>query len=107
MHAPERNKAERASKFTKQRHPIRCHEARANSRNGALTMERCNASGWNQTRVTHQIRHQVPRVSKPRPKAPSSARHPVATKRDLPGCQNALAKRRCPTSRRFSSVTCR
>ena len=38
-------------------------------------------------------------------KAPSSARHPVATKRDLPGCQNALANGRCPPRRRFSIVT--
>ena len=85
--------------------PTRCHEARANSRNDVLTMERCNASGRNQTRVTHQIRHHAPRVSKPHPQSSEQRPHPDATKRDLPGCQNALAKRRCPTRRRFSSVT--
>ena len=46
------------------------HEARANNWNDASAIERCNACGWNQTSVTHQIRHHAPRVSKPRP--PSS-----------------------------------
>ena len=59
------------------------------------------------TRSESSIRHgTAPHVSSSHAlKVPSSARHPDATKRDLPGCQNALTKRRCPTRRRFSSVT--
>jgi len=67
LHEPRRNKAEKPSKFAKQRHLPRCHEARANSRNDALTMGRCDAPGRNQTRITHQIRHHARRVSEPHP----------------------------------------
>ena len=59
------------------------------------------------TRPEQRIKHSTaPNASKSHaPKAPSSARHPDATKRDLSRCQNALTKRRCPPRRRFSSVT--
>jgi hypothetical protein len=76
VHAPERNDTERPTKFTKQRHPPRCLEAGADSRNDGLTMERCNASGRNQTRVMHQIRHHDPCVSKPHPQ--SSEQRPAS-----------------------------
>ena len=105
VHAPERSRKQRPSKFTKQRHLPRCHEARAISGNDALTMERCNASGWNQTRTTHQARHLAPHLSKPCHQSPAQ--------RSARGCHEArlarmpkrMAERRCPTRRRFSSVT--
>jgi len=101
VHAPERNRTERLCRLTKQRHRTRRREARGNSRNDAVAMERCNAPGWNQTRITRQMRHYAQVSASHNPKAPSSARHPDAKKRDLPGCQNALANQRCPTSHRF------
>ena len=102
---------ERPSKFAKQRHPTRCHEARPNSRNDALAMERCSASGWNQTTnnaSTSPSSHNAGdnASASNAPKAPSSATHPDARERDLPGCQNALANGAASIKlRRFSSAT--
>ena len=66
VHAPEHIKAERPGKFTKQCHPTRYHEARRNSGNDVSTMERCGASRWNQTRITHQAQNDPLRIRKPR-----------------------------------------
>ena len=85
VRVPERNWAERPSKFAKQRHPPRCHEARPSNRNDVSTMERCCASRWNQTRTTHQTRQGAPRIRKQCPESPEQ--------RPASGCHEARPAR--------------
>ncbi len=57
-----------------------------------LAMERCSASGWNQTGTTHQTRNGAPRIKRPRPKSPEQ-RQPTRWKGARPNSPASKKKR--------------
>ena len=108
VHAPERNDTERPSKFTKQRHPPRRHEARANSK------ER-HRRPWSAatcpdgTRPERRIKfgralhvsasYDLQAPSSARPRMPRSETFPVTKthwRRALPGIKTTVFERHSP-----------
>ena len=103
VHAPERNDTERPSKFTKQRHPPRRHEARANSEQrradpGALQRVRMEPDHNGASNSAGHSTFQQATICKLRA-APGPGCH-EARPSQLP---KRIGAERCPASRQQSS----